>query len=133
MKCKFIFLFLFLANFIPQPAFADDWWSDPGSIPTPKNWLDFDLIPGLKVPSSGLDYWTQNVVPFVIGALLFLVFVLSLIMLIYGGIMWIISRGEKEALAKAKATVTYAIIGLVLGLASFIIVNTIGYFLGIKF
>lgn len=102
-------------------------------LQTPKGWLKYNLIPGLKVPSSGIDYWTQNVIPFAIDVLLFLVFISSLIMLIFGGVMWITSRGEKEGLAKAKATVTYAIIGLVLGLASFIIVNTLGYFLGIKF
>lgn len=42
--------------------------------------------------------------------------------------MWITGGGNKEGMAKAKATVTYAIVGLVLGLSSVIILKFIGNF-----
>lgn len=96
---------------------------------TPKNWISGIKIPGL--PSGGIDFVGESAVPFVINMLLFILMTASLIMLIIGGISWITSRGEKEGMAKAKGTVTYAIIGLVLGLASFLILNTVFYFLGL--
>ncbi len=67
----------------------------------------------------------SSIVRFAINGLLFVGFVASLIFLIYGGIRWIISGGDKENTAKAKATVTAALIGLVIVLAAWIIMNAV--------
>lgn len=101
-------------------------------IKPPSGWLT-TFNPGGLFPIGGLDFVGATLVPNIINILLFIIFITSLIMLIIGGITWIISRGEKEAMAKAKGTVTYALIGLVLALSSWLILNTIGGFLGIKF
>lgn len=102
------------------------------NLSTPKDWLG----PATQTQTGGTDglgFITGSVVPFIINLLFFLIITCSLIMLIVGGIMWITSRGEKEGMTKAKGTVTYALIGLLLGLSSFIIVNTLGYILGLDF
>ncbi|OGK16245.1 hypothetical protein A2774_04645 [Candidatus Roizmanbacteria bacterium RIFCSPHIGHO2_01_FULL_39_12c] len=51
--------------------------------------------------------------------------ILLLIMLLYGAFLWITSSGNQENLAKAQKTMTYAILGLVVVILSFIIVKVI--------
>lgn len=53
---------------------------------------------------------------------------LALVFLIYGGISWTTSGGEKTKLQAARNTVTYAIAGLITSLLSFLIVNVVSYF-----
>lgn len=104
---------------------------DQNKIPSPENWLGKLTVD--NIPSGNIDIVSENIVPFAINILFFLILLASLIMLIVGGITWITSGGEKEAMTKAKGTITYALIGLVLGLASFLILNTIGYLFGLTF
>ena len=62
----------------------------------------------------------------VTGILIFLIGVISLIMLIIGGIRYAVSGGDQSAVTAAKNTILYAIIGLVVaflafGISSFVI------------
>lgn len=101
-------------------------------VKPPSQWLP-GLDPGGELPKAqGMDFIFKNLIPFLVSGGLFLVIVLSLIFLIIGGIMWMTSGGNKEGLEKARATVTYAIIGLVLGLGAFIIMGILGQFLGVN-
>jgi Ca2+/Na+ antiporter len=50
---------------------------------------------------------------------------LGTIMLMVAGIMFLFSAGNAERMGKAKAALTYAIIGIAIGLAANAIVNTI--------
>ena len=97
----------------------------PGAIPEPKYWLNYLPLGDFKLHVGGIGFVTGSFVPFIIQALIFFVVVASFIMLIVGATMWISSQGEKEGLAKAKATVTYALLGLALGVASTIIIGVI--------
>ncbi len=54
---------------------------------------------------------------------------LALVFLIWGGISWIMSEGDKAKLQAARNTVIFSIIGLIISLLSFVIVNIVGYFL----
>lgn len=85
------------------------------------------------LPTGGLGFITGKGVPFVISLLLFAVIVLSLIFILIGAIGLITSGGNKEGTAKAKGTITYAIVGLVIGLLAILIVNIIGGLLGVSF
>jgi hypothetical protein len=51
---------------------------------------------------------------------------IAIIFIIYSGIQLIVSAGNKEKVQKAKKTLTYAIIGLILIYLSFPILHTIG-------
>lgn len=64
-----------------------------------------------------------SVVGNVVGAGLTLVGVLFFILMIYGGISWMLSRGNEESSRKALNTITAAIIGLIIVVASYAITN----------
>lgn len=104
--------------------------SDPLRDP-PKYWLSA-LVPEGILKAQGIDFITNNFIPFLISLGLFLIIFLSLLFIIIGGIMWIMGGGDKEAMMKAKNTVTYALIGLALGIGSFIIVGILGNFFGVN-
>lgn len=53
--------------------------------------------------------------------------------LIYSGIRWVTSGGDKQQLESAKQGLTYAIIGLIVIIASAAIINVVGNLLGISF
>ena len=55
--------------------------------------------------------------------MLFIIGVLSVIMIIYGGIIYVISAGDSGRVSKAKNTIMYAIVGLVVALLAYAIVN----------
>ncbi len=50
---------------------------------------------------------------------------IAVIMIIYGGFTYVTAAGKQEAVDSAKKTILYAIVGIVIILLSFAIVNTI--------
>ena len=60
-----------------------------------------------------------------INSMLFGVGVLSVIMLIFGGFRYVISGGKKESVTNAKNTILYAIIGLLVAVFAYAIINFI--------
>lgn len=69
----------------------------------------------------------QNGITIVIA----LAIVLALFFLIWGGIQWIMSAGDKHKIDAARTRIMYALIGLLIIFFSFFIVLTIGKFFGI--
>src|SRR5258706_10099297 len=59
----------------------------------------------------------------VADALIFLVGAVSVIMIIVGGLRYVISNGDQKAVEGAKNTILYAVIGIVIAIASFAIVT----------
>ena len=55
--------------------------------------------------------------------------ILSFIFIIIGGIKIITASGDEKKLASAQATITYAIIGLVVTALAFVILRVVQYFL----
>lgn len=53
--------------------------------------------------------------------------IVTLIYLILGGMQWISSGGDKQKVAAARSRLTWAIIGLIVALGAFFIINAIGY------
>ena len=58
-----------------------------------------------------------------INILLVLAVILALIFLIWGGIRWIMSGGDKQKIEQARSAIIGAIVGLVLAFLSFLILN----------
>lgn len=85
-----------------------------------------NIRPPAGIPSGGLPT-VSKVVGNLLTLLLIVVVILSLIFLILGGIQWINSGGDKSKLAAARSRLTYAIIGLIVALASFFIINFLGF------
>ncbi len=54
------------------------------------------------------------------------------IYLIFGALKFVTSGGDPKAVTSAKNTMTYAILGLIIILLSFLVLNFIGNFLGLE-
>lgn len=80
-----------------------------------------DAARGANIPSELLG--NGGVVTTVINTLLFVVGFLSVVMLIIGGIRYVISGGNSTAVTAAKNTILYAIVGLIIALFAYAIVN----------
>lgn len=61
----------------------------------------------------------------IINVLLFIIGSLAVIMIIIGGIRYVISNGDSSQITNAKNTIQYAVIGLVVALLAYAIVNFI--------
>lgn len=57
--------------------------------------------------------------------------VIALVLLIYAGAMYILSKGDPQKVESAKKTFTWAIVGLLIILLSFFIVGMISYLTGV--
>ena len=57
------------------------------------------------------------------NTILYIVGIVSVIMLIFGGLRYIISGGDSKKVTDAKNTILYAIIGLIITFLSYAIVN----------
>ena len=72
---------------------------------------------------EGSDADVNNIVQTVITFLIWLVGVLAVIMIIYGGILYTTSGGDPSKTKKGKDTILYGIVGLVIAILAFVIVN----------
>lgn len=61
----------------------------------------------------------------IIKAMLGFVAIASLVTFVYAGFMFLISTGNAEKIKKAKDTIVYAILGIFISIASFVILNFI--------
>ena len=50
---------------------------------------------------------------------------LALIMFIWGGLQWMIAQGEADKIKKAKGTIVWAILGMVIIFSAYAIVSTL--------
>jgi uncharacterized membrane protein len=65
----------------------------------------------------------NTVVQTVINTMLFVIGILSVIMLIVGGIRYVVSGGNQSSVEAARNTILYAIVGLVIAFVSWGVVN----------
>ena len=59
----------------------------------------------------------------VINVLLFIIGAVAVIMIIIGGIKYVLSNGDSSQITSAKNTIMYAVIGLIVALLAYAIVN----------
>ncbi len=64
-----------------------------------------------------------GVFPKIANLLIFLVGALAVIMLIWGGLQYVISAGDSKRVESAKNTILYSIIGIVVAILAYAIVN----------
>jgi hypothetical protein len=77
---------------------------------------------------QGLECLIANVFTVIIT----LIGLSAFVMLIVGSVRWLVSGGNSSNLDKAKSTMTYAIIGIVVTLSAFIVINLIAGFTGVE-
>lgn len=90
----------------------------------------FQTVSGVKVATlSCIPCFIKAVINFglALGAVVAVAFI------IISGIRYITSNGDQIRIAQARQTITYAIIGLVIVVLAYAIVNFVGKMVGIKF
>ncbi|MCA9334748.1 hypothetical protein KC953_01245 [Candidatus Saccharibacteria bacterium] len=76
--------------------------------------------------TTGDDQTTfQDYIKTIVNILLFLLGAIAVIMIIIGGIRYATSNGEAQQIKSAKDTILYSVIGLVVAILSYAIVNFI--------
>jgi len=86
------------------------------TYPTPPN-----------VPTGGT---INSFISFGITLLVVIGIISAIIFLLLGSIKWITSAGDKAKIEEARGTITYAIIGIMIIVLSFVILRVIGQLLG---
>lgn len=76
-----------------------------------------------QASSTDTSTQAQSMVATVINIILFIVGIIAVIMIIVGGIRYVLSGGDASGVQGAKNTILYAVIGLVVALLAFAIVN----------
>ncbi len=89
------------------------------------------IDPVAGMPSGG-DETLQSLITGGFTWAFIIITITALIFLIWGGISWIMSQGDKSKVESARKRITYAIIGLIVAFASYMIINTVGTFFGVK-
>jgi hypothetical protein len=87
-----------------------------GGIVAGKECAKSDDQPSNLFGDGGIFTTIVNVLLFIIGAV-------AVIMLIYGGIRYVLSGGDASAVTAAKNTILYAIVGIIVAILAYAIVN----------
>lgn len=95
------------------------------TIPGPSGPLE------VKSPGGIGSFSLDKLLSVGITALFTFAIVLTLFFLIYGGISYITSGGDKQKVANARQKLTYTVVGLIIVFLAFFIVNFIGSLFGI--
>lgn len=77
---------------------------------------------GCKVVKENDLGTKNNAVQRVLGQIFLVLGGVATIMIIYGGVLYAISQGEQAKVTKAKNTILYAVIGLIVALMAYAIV-----------
>lgn len=80
-----------------------------------------DCSQGQNTPTN--LFGDGGIVTTVINTMLFIVGILSVIMIIYAGIRYTTAHGDKSQVEGAKSTLMYAIVGLIVSIIAYAVVN----------
>ena len=116
MKKILQFSVYFLAVTLPSFIISNTTYAWDGGVRGGVNQGRTSDMPSTLFGNAGI--FTQ-----IVSVMMFLVGVLSVIMLIFGGLRYVISRGDSKAVESAKNTILYAIVGLIVAILSYAIVN----------
>jgi len=90
------------------------------SLADSKGGLD-DAVAGTGLPQKT----TSEMIGLIINAALSILGALFLTLIIIGGFKWMTAGGSSEKIGEAKQTISNSVIGLVIVIASYVIVNTV--------
>lgn len=81
------------------------------------------IIGGVECFAGGSPVTLPEAIQIIVNTLLFIVGVAAVIMLIIGGMRYVFSGGNPQNTKAAKDTILYAVIGIVVALLAYAIVN----------
>ncbi|NIP32932.1 hypothetical protein GWN26_10870 [Candidatus Saccharibacteria bacterium] len=104
------------------------WTGQEAECPSGRGYCLADQVPTeLSIPIGGIGYvkdigsYIALLYNYLIGALV----IVAIVMIMYGGFRWITAAGSPEQISDAKRTIIGAVIGLLLGLFSYTLLNVI--------
>ena len=100
-----------------RPVFAQT--TPEGSVPSDVG-SGVDVAAPEDAPSD-----LETVFTSVVNTVLFIVGAVAVLMLIVGGVRYVISSGNQEQVTAAKNTIVYALVGLIIAILAFAIINFI--------
>lgn len=113
-------LTVFISMITPAPTFAQTAnWQSEGSVCVYKG-SDVATIQGL-----------QCLIGNILMVFVTLIGIIGFVMMIFAAFRMMISGGDSKGMDSARKTMTYAVIGLVVALSAYFIVNIISQFTGI--
>ncbi|RWZ79416.1 MAG: hypothetical protein EOT04_01705 [Candidatus Chaera renei] len=83
------------------------------------------LIPDSKIPNIPKVAATQDTLNGIVNGVFFIAGAISIIFVIIGGIRYIMSQGDAQNISRAKNTILYALVGLVVVTSAFFIVQIV--------
>lgn len=78
------------------------------------------------VDNSGSNNFISSRLGTIIGAVLSFIGVIFMVLIIYGGLLWMLARGNESQVDKAKNIIIQAVIGLIIVLSAYAITSFIG-------
>lgn len=91
----------------------------------PKEYKDVLTGFGIKIENPSNETDIMGVVSKIINWMFLVLAMAATIMIIYSGLMLIFNGGDQSRVAKGKSTLTWAVLGLVISLGAFALVNII--------
>lgn len=79
----------------------------------------------IVAPETGGETSLRQMVLTVVNYFLGFLGLLAVVMIIFGGITYVSSAGNDDAVGKAKKIIMYALVGIVIILLSFVLVNAV--------
>lgn len=86
------------------------------------------LVPNEIAPTNNAVSVIRGIIRFI----LVIAFVLAFVMLIIGGIRWILAGGDEKAVSGARGMITGALIGLVIVLVAYAIIRLVELFFNVQ-
>lgn len=87
------------------------------------------LLPNqISAANSVVGNFGVNLIHLAISLAILAATLLVLVFVLYGGWKWMTSEGDKKKIEDARTTIIYAVIGLVVIILSFLVINVIGAF-----
>lgn len=108
-----LMLSLGLATSFAQPALAFD----------PETGIQGGADSAQGAGQSSELFGDEGIFSTITNILLFLIGAISVIMLIIGGFRYVLSGGDQSAVTSAKNTILYAVIGIIVAILAYAIVN----------
>ncbi|MCC7288942.1 hypothetical protein IT414_00935 [bacterium] len=85
-----------------------------------------DIVVSVPPDVAAKSFTTQgNLATTIINTIIFVIGSGSVIMIIVGALMYVVSAGDQNKLARAKDTILYAVVGVVLAVLGYAIVTFI--------
>jgi hypothetical protein len=89
------------------------------------------ITPPGGAPQGGITY-LGKVLGNAASIFMVVVVVATLFFIVFGAIQWTSSNGEKEKIAAARKKITWALIGLIVALLAYFLINILGGFFGVN-